>query len=246
MEKADNTFRIAAVADLHYGRTSHADLRELFTEASRCCDVLLLCGDLTDHGTSEEAHLLAEDIQTYARVPVIGVLGNHDYDGEQPDTITDILTHAGVTMLDGTSIEIGGVGFAGISGFAGGFDRRALHPFGEAAIKHFVQATIDEVLKLEAALTRMESEHRVVLLHYAPIRETVEGEPLEILPFLGSSRLEDPLNHYQVTVAFHGHAHRGSPQGHTTTNIPVFNVSMPLLLHHYPDQPPFRVFEIQR
>lgn len=238
-------FRIAAVADLHYGRTSHANLRDLFTEASRCCDVLLLCGDLTDHGTPEEARQLAEDIQTYARVPVLGVMGNHDYDGEQADEVSDILSRAGVEMLDGTFIEIEGVGFAGVSGFAGGFDRRALHPFGEKAIKHFVQATIDEVLKLEAALNRMDTEHRVVLLHYAPIRQTVEGEPLEILPFLGSSRLEDPLNHYQVSVAFHGHAHRGSPEGRTTANVPVYNVSMPLLLEHYPEKPPFRVFEIE-
>ncbi|MFU8803863.1 MAG: metallophosphoesterase family protein [Bradymonadaceae bacterium] len=244
--KDETTFRIAAVADLHYGRTPHVNLRELFIAASTCCDVLLLCGDLTDHGTDQEVDLLAEDLASYVDVPVLGVLGNHDYDSERPDEVSERLAKAGVQMLDGQFVEIDGVGFAGISGFGGGFDRRALHPFGETATKHFVQATIDEVLKLESALTRMDMEHRVVLLHYAPIRQTVEGEPLEILPFLGSSRLEDPLNHYDVTVAFHGHAHKGSPEGRTTGDVPVYNVSMPLLQRHYPDRPPFRLFEIDR
>jgi Icc-related predicted phosphoesterase len=103
---------------------------------------------------------------------------------------------------------------------------------------------VDEALKLESALARLQTEQRVVLLHYSPIKSTVEGEPPEIFPFLGSSRLEEPLNRYPVTAVFHGHAHHGSPEGRTSSNIPVYNVAMPLLKRTFPDQPPFRLVEI--
>jgi Icc-related predicted phosphoesterase len=148
-------------------------------------------------------------------------------------------------VLDGESTEIGGVGFAGAKGFCGGFGRRMLEPWGERGIKSFVQEAVEEAQKLESALARLRTPNRVVLLHYAPIQATVEGEPPEIFAFLGSSRLEDPINRHGCKAVFHGHAHRGSPEGKTQLGIPVFNVSLSLMKRAYPDAPPYRLFEIQ-
>jgi Icc-related predicted phosphoesterase len=150
----------------------------------------------------------------------------------------------GVTVLDGEATEVHGIGFAGVKGFAGGFGRGALGPWGEHAIKQFVQEAVDESLKLEAALARLRTEQRVAVLHYSPVRGTVEGEPPEIFPFLGSSRLEEPINRYRVNAVFHGHAHRGSLEARTSTGVPVYNVAMPLLVQRRPNQPPFIVVEL--
>lgn len=238
--------RLAAMADLHFStqpeNLSHQvdDLRELLDYASQHADVLLLCGDLTDHGRPEEAHALARHLAA-ARTPIIAVLGNHDHEAGVPDEVATILAEAGVRVLAGESCVVGGVGFAGVKGFGGGFGRRALAAWGEPAIKRFVQEVIDETLKLEAALVRLDTPHRVVLLHYAPIEATVEGEPREILPFLGSSHLEEPINRHGAAVVFHGHAHHGQPEGRTQTGIPVYNVSRSLLAAAGPDQPPVRI-----
>jgi len=151
-----------------------------------------------------------------------------------------------VHVLDGDSVEVLGVGFAGVKGFAGGFGRGTLGPWGERAIKQFVQESVNEALKLESALARLKTPHRIAILHYSPIQGTVEGEPVEIFPWLGSSRLEEPLTRYQVSAVVHGHAHKGSPEGRTTTGIPVYNVSLPLLRARYPDQPAFRIIEVPR
>ena len=237
--------RIAAIADIHYDAASQGKHGALFRTISDDADILLLCGDLTDHGLVEEAEVLADDLRAHVRIPMLGVLGNHDFESGQADELVQAVRGAGVRMLDGDAVEIDGVGFAGTPGFAGGFDEWALSPWGEPAIKEFVQATVEESLKLEQALSRLQTEERVVLLHYAPIRETVVGEPPEIFPFLGSSRLEDPLNHYGASVAFHGHAHHGSPEGRTSGGTPVYNVSIPVLSAAYADRPPFRVFELQ-
>lgn len=156
----------------------------------------------------------------------------------------EILTGAGVHLLDGDAVEVLGVGFAGVKGFAGGFGRGALGPWGEPGIKTFVQEAIKEALKLESALARLTTRHRIAVLHYAPIRETVEGEPLEIFPWLGSSRLEEPLARFEVSAVFHGHAHKGAPEGKTSTGIPVYNVSLTVLEQAYPDKPNFRLFEV--
>ena len=179
-------------------------------------------------------------------VPVVAVLGNHDFEAGQPELVKDILCRAGVRVLDGDAAEIEGIGFAGAKGFCGGFGRGALEPWGETAIKAFVRESIDEALKLESALARLRTPHRIALLHYAPIQATVEGEPPEIFPFLGSSRLEEPINRYQVTAVLHGHAHHGSPEGRTASNVPVYNVSMPLLRRTFPERPGFRVLEVPR
>ena len=237
--------KLAAVADLHYGRSAREELQAVLSQASEAADVLLLGGDLTDHGLPAEAQMLAEDLRRHVTTPVVGVLGNHDCESGHAEQVREILCDAGMVMLDGESTEIAGVGFAGVAGFGGGFDQYGLNPFGEPMMKQFVKTTVDEQLKLEHALGRLRTDRVVVLLHYAPVRATVEGEPAEIFPFLGSSRLEDPLNHFQVDVAFHGHAHRGTHAGATATGVPVFNVSLPLLKSTFPDRPPFHIFSVE-
>jgi len=172
------------------------------------------------------------------------VLGNHDFESGKADELVKILTDAGVTMLDGGSHEIEGVGFAGVKGFGGGFGRRQLGAWGEDTIKSFVHEAIQEALKLESALARLRTPQKIAVLHYAPISATVAGEPEEINPFLGSSRLEDPIDRYRCTAVFHGHAHRGSLEGRTKANVPVYNVAMPLLHAHFRDRQPFRVIEV--
>ena len=236
--------RIAAMGDLHVSKNSQGTFQPLFSQIGEDADVLLLCGDFTDYGLPDEARVLARELTAAMKIPVIGVLGNHDYEGGKPNEIREILTGAGVTMLDGEATEVHGVGFAGVKGFAGGFGRGALGPWGEHAIKAFVQEAVDEALKLESALARLRTQQRVALLHYSPVRATVDGEPPEIFAYLGSSRLEEPINRYRVSAVFHGHAHRGTPEGRTSTGIPVHNVAMPLLMRTNPNRPPFLVVEV--
>jgi Icc-related predicted phosphoesterase len=235
--------RFAAVGDLHCTKESTGSLRSLFAQASESADALLLCGDLTDYGLPEETHILAEELSV-VRIPIVAVLGNHDFESGMQDEVSRILTAAGVKVLDGEACEIHGVGIAGVKGFAGGYGRGALGPWGEGPIKQFVNEAIQEALKLESALAKLRTPQRIALLHYSPIVGTVQGEPLEIFPFLGTSRLEDPLIRYPVSVVFHGHAHRGYPEGKTANNIPVYNVAKPLLQRTYPDRPPFHIFEV--
>jgi Icc-related predicted phosphoesterase len=243
-EQPNGHVRIAAVGDLHCGKDCQGRLRPLFEQIAQSADVLVLCGDLTDHGTIEEAKALAHELSGGPTVPMLGVLGNHDHEAGQPHEVMRILAHAGITFLDGDPREVHGIGFVGVKGFAGGFGRATLSAFGEAAIKRFVQESIDEATKLEAGLARMTTERKVVILHYAPIVATIEGEPAEIWPYLGSSRLEEPINRHAVTTVVHGHAHKGTPEGRTSTGIPVYNVSIPVMRHRYPDRPPFRILDI--
>jgi Icc-related predicted phosphoesterase len=235
------SLRVAAVGDLHCTRASEGVFQPIFAKVAESADVLVLCGDLTDYGTAEEARVLAKELSA-TKLPTLAVLGNHDFESSAAPEVAQILADAaGVTMLDGTATEVLGVGFAGVKGFAGGFGERALQAWGEEPIKAFVRAALEEALKLESALARLRTPGRVAILHYAPIRETAGGESVEIFPFLGSSRLEEPLNRYRPSVVFHGHAHRGQPEGATAAGVPVYNVALPLLRRHYPDQPPFRV-----
>ena len=245
MAPTASTVRFAAVGDLHVTKDSAGSLRSFFAQAAEAADVLLLCGDLTDYGTAEEAHVLADEL-ALVKVPVVAVLGNHDYESGTPEIVCETLTKAGVRVLDGEACEIEGVGIAGVKGFAGGFGRGSLGAWGEPAIKAFVQEALHEALKLESALAKLRTPRRIALLHYSPIVGTVAGEPVEIFPFLGSSRLEEPLLRYAVDAVFHGHAHRGALEGKTINGIPVFNVARPLLLRTYPDKPPFRLFELPR
>jgi Icc-related predicted phosphoesterase len=235
--------RVGAVADLHCAKNSQGQLQPLLAQMAQAVDVLLLGGDLTDFGLPEEAHILARELNA-VKVPTIGVLGNHDYESGKQDEVRDILTHAGVQMLDGDACEVRGVGFAGVKGFAGGFGRATLGSWGEDIVKRFVQEAMNETLKLESALARLRTPQRIALLHYAPIPDTVEGEPREIFPFLGCGRHAEPLHRYGVTAVFHGHAHRGTPEGKTSQGIPVYNVSLPLLRRTWPDRPPCRILEV--
>ena len=229
---------------MHVAKGSQGMFQPLFAQISASADVLLICGDFTDYGLTDEARVLAKELTASLKIPVVAVLGNHDFESGHETEIREILIDAGVAVLDGEATEIHGVGFAGVKGFCGGFGRGALGPWGEQATKHFVQAAVDEALKLEAALARLRTPQRIAVMHYSPIRATVEGEPPEIFPYLGSSRLEEPINRYRVTAVFHGHAHRGSPEGRTSTGVPVYNVAMPLLARLDPNRPPFRVIEM--
>jgi Icc-related predicted phosphoesterase len=237
--------RVAAVGDLHCGKESQGALQPLFARAAEAADVLVLCGDLTDYGLPDEARVLARELTGTVRIPVLAVFGNHDYESGHADEVRTILTEAGVRILDGDFVEIEGVGFAGVKGFAGGFGDRALQSWGEPVLKRFVREAVEEALKLEGALARIRAPRRVAILHYAPIRDTVDPEPPEVVPFLGSSRLEEPINRYAAVVAFHGHAHHGTPEGRTSTGVPVYNVSIPVLRATFPDRPPFRLFEVR-
>jgi Icc-related predicted phosphoesterase len=235
---------VAAVGDLHCGKASQGTLQPLFARAAEAADVLVLCGDLTDYGLPEEARILAREIAG-TKMPTVGVFGNHDYESGHPDEVKTILCDAGIHVLDGDVFEVAGVGFAGVKGFAGGFGERALQSWGEPVLKRFVREAVEEALKLETALARIQAGRRIAVLHYSPIRQTVEQEPPEVVPFLGSSRLEDPINRYGAVAAFHGHAHHGSLEGRTSTGVPVYNVSLPLLRARHPDQPPFRIIEVR-
>jgi Icc-related predicted phosphoesterase len=245
MGKTPGIVRLAALADIHLGRAGYGPpLQTLLGKVAEQADILALCGDLTDRGEPEEARQLARSLASVG-VPIVAVLGNHDHESAKVQEISRIFCESGVQVLDGDAVEIQGVGFAGVKGFAGGFGRRALGPWGEPMIKAFVREALDEALKLETALGRLRTAPRVVLLHYSPIAGTVEGEPLEIYPYLGSSRLEEPLTRYPVDVVFHGHAHHGTPEGRTMGNVPVYNVSMSLLQRICPGGLPFKVVELR-
>jgi Icc-related predicted phosphoesterase len=244
MPTLKNVVRMAAIGDLHYSRSAvQGSLQPLFSQIAESADILLVCGDLTDYGTLEEGRALAKEITSAVKIPVVAVLGNHDYESGQQDELRKILNDAGVVILDGDTTEVHGIGFAGVKGFAGGFGRRALGPWGEDIIKQFVREAINEALKLESALARLRTDQLIALLHYAPIQDTVEGEPREIFPFLGCSRLEEPLNRFPVTAVFHGHAHHGQPEGRTSKGVPVYNVSMSLMREIFPGRP-FRLIEV--
>lgn len=245
MQKSKQVLRVAAIADIHCAVGNAGALQPILEQIADAADVLALCGDLTDHGLPEEAHVLAKELSAAGKLPTVAVVGNHDFESGRVDELKHILSDAGVLFLDGDAREIRGVGFAGCKGFGGGFGRGTLSGFGEPAIKRFVQEALDEAMKMESALLRVQhSHHRIAVLHYSPIRQTVEGESPEIFPFLGSSRLEEPINRYGATAAVHGHAHCGAPEGATSIGIPVYNVSMHVMKKSFPDRPPFRILNV--
>lgn len=244
MPSAKPTVRLAAIGDVHYTLSSRGMFQAICPYVSEHADILLLCGDIVDDGRAEEARLFVKELTAGIKIPVLAVLGNHEYEAGQVHEVRQIFSDAGIVLLDGEAHEIHGIGFAGVKGFAGGFGEHALQAWGESTLKRFVHETVEESLKLESALAKLRTPHRIALLHYAPVKATVEGEPVEIYPFLGSSRLEEPLNRYSVTAVFHGHAHRGQPAGKTGGNIPVYNVAMPVLRCAFPDRPPVRLVEL--
>ena len=224
--------RIAAIGDIHVRESDKGKWSEFFKDVSHQADVLLICGDLTDTGDEGEAQLLSEELRA-CTIPVVGVLGNHDFEKGRHKLIRQMVQNENVHILDGEAIVVNGVGFAGVKGFGGGFDSHMLSMFGEGAMKAFVQEAVDEALRLDRALARLDQEHeglkKIAIMHYSPIKETVMGEPEAIFPFLGSSRLAEPLSRRQVVAAFHGHAHIGTLEGQTNGGVKVYNVAKPIL-----------------
>lgn len=229
MADENGTFRLAAAADLHQRQEQHGRFRELVKAVNGEAEGLVLAGDLTDHGLVDEAKALAEAL-AQLRVPCAAVLGNHDYEGNAVREIVRILGEVKVAVLDGDhAVFDRRLGVAGVKGFAGGFDRALLQAFGEPAVKAFVQEGVNEGLKLEAALAQLDLPKKVVLMHYAPIAATTDGEPQEIRSYLGTSRLAAPCDAFGAAAVFHGHAHHGAPEGRTPGGIPVYNVAIPVL-----------------
>jgi Icc-related predicted phosphoesterase len=220
--------RVAAIGDLHVREDNAESYRDLFGEISREADVLVLAGDLTDLGKPKEAELLAQDLKACS-IPVVGVLGNHDYECGAHEEVAHILREVGMKVLDGQSVEIDGVGFVGVKGFAGGFGRRMLGSFGEPAIKQFVNETMNETLRLENAMRQVRA------------KRSIESEPLEIYPFLGSSRLAETIDRFKVNAIVHGHAHRGRFEGRTPGGQPVYNVAKHI---EKPTGKPYAILEI--
>lgn len=214
-DDAPEGLRVAAIADLHVTEDGATSYKRLFGEISESADVLVIAGDLTDLGKPSEAERLAEDLKS-CTIPVVAVLGNHDYELDAVEEVRGILRRAGVRLLDGQATEIAGVGFVGVKGFAGGFGKAMLSSFGEPAIKAMVAESVHEAMRLENAMRQVRSKRALVVLHYAPIVETVIGEPPEIFAFLGSSRLAETIDRFPVSAVVHGHAHRGAFEGENT------------------------------
>lgn len=234
--------RIAAVGDLHAREIAQGDFGVLFTPLAKKADILLLLGDLTANGQPQEAAKLGEELRILG-LPILAILGNHDFDHDREEEIKQILSKYKITVLDGDYFVFQGVGFAGVKGFGGGFRNHLLPSFGEEVNKQFALEAVNEALKLGNALTRIPVKKKVAMIHYAPIPETVKGEPLEIYPYMGSSHLEEPLDNFDVQVAFHGHSHSGSLEGKTLKGVPVYNVALPLLKKIRPEAP-YLIYEI--
>ncbi len=239
---ADGTFRLAAAADLHCRSDQHGRFREMVRAVNGESEGLVIGGDLTDHGLLDEARTLAEALSEL-RVPCAAVLGNHDFEGGVVKEIVRILAEVKVLVLDGDhAIFQKRLGIAGVKGFAGGFDKGVLQAFGEPAVKAFVQEGVNEALKLEAALAQLDTPKKVVLLHYAPIPGTTDGEDPELRAYLGTTRLVAPCDAFGAQAVFHGHAHHGAPEGRTPRGVPVYNVALPVLKRVFERK--FRVVEL--
>jgi len=234
--------RIAATADLHFTPERYTPLRDQMNHVRDEADVLVIAGDLTNFGQPEEMEPLVNAL-VRLRVPVIVVLGNHDYENGKEVELVRMMTAEGIKVLDGSAYERDGVGFAGTKGFVGGFGRGMLTAFGEPEIKTFVRAGIDEAVKLERAMSQLRTQKRVVVLHYSPIVGTVEGETPEIYPFMGTSRLAEVVDRHGADFVVHGHAHHGKLDGKTTAGVPVHNVAITLLQAQTPPAV-YRIFEI--
>ena len=227
--------RVAAVGDVHVGLDSGPVLGTP-GRLAEVADVLLIAGDLTRRGTPAEAEVLAAELAT-VDVPVVVVLGNHDYESDAEDEVVGIVESVGATVLDGdaTTIAVGGVtvGVAGTAGFGGGFPGGTCAEFGEPLMKAFVRRTREMAHDLRDALETMEADVRIALTHYSPVEDTLAGEPLQIHPFLGSYLLAEAIDTGGAHLAIHGHAHRGTRAGATPCGVPVRNVAQPVLGRPY-------------
>lgn len=234
--------RIAATADLHFSASRQGVLHDQLNTVRQEADVLVIAGDLTNYGQPEEMEPLL-NVVVRSRIPTVAVLGNHDFESGKQIELMRMMSSSGIKVLDGTAYERDGVGFAGTKGFVGGFGRGVLTAFGEAEIKQFVQASIDETLKLERAMAQLRTPKRVVVIHYSPIAATVQGEAAEIFPFLGTSRLAEVIDRHGADLVLHGHAHHGQLEGKTTGGSPVYNVAITLLQARQPSNV-YRIFDI--
>jgi len=234
--------KIAAIADLHFSPQTYDRIREPMQRVRDEAEVLVIAGDLTNYGKPEEMESLLNAL-VRLRIPIVAVLGNHDYESGKQEELIKMMTTEGIKVLDGTGYERDGVGFAGTKGFLGGFGRGMLTAFGEPEVKQFVQASLDETMKLERALMQLRTEKRVVVVHYAPICETVRGEPEQIYPYLGSSRLGEVIDRHGAHLVLHGHAHHGTPDGKTIAGVPVHNVGLAVNQARDAAQV-YRVFEV--
>jgi Icc-related predicted phosphoesterase len=235
--------KLVALGDIHVGDTMHGAYVELFQQISQQADLFLLCGDLTQHGHVNEAAVLAEELRALT-IPKLAVLGNHDYESNENEAIKKLLKDAGVIFLDEENYETDSIGITGVKGFGGGFGPYMLSYFGEPEIKAFVQAAIDETQQLEIGLGKLShKEKKIVVMHYAPIYQTLIGEDTAIYPFLGATRFEEVIDRFDANLVFHGHAHYGSPHGKTTKGADVYNVAFPLMQKLY-GKKPYKVIAI--
>jgi uncharacterized protein len=216
--------KIAAIADLHCRVNFSEQIDAILEGVAGQADVLVMAGDLTDTGLPEEAEVLVTALNKLD-IPKIGILGNHDHESGLAEEVKKVMEAGGVIILDGSLHEVGEVGFVGTKGFCGGFGSTMVQPFGEEALKTFIHTGIEESLTLENAAAKLNCKYKMAVLHYAPIKDTLAGEPLELHSFLGSQRLGNALDRQRVDVIVHGHAHHGAPQGRTSEGIPVHNVS---------------------
>jgi Icc-related predicted phosphoesterase len=234
--------KIAATADIHARTGDTVRLRALADGAARDADMLVMGGDLTDLGKREQAEALLEALSSCS-IPIVATLGNHDHESGDVDELSRLFAKSGIHLLDRSSVVVDGVGFSGVKGFCGGFDRALANAFGEDLFKAWVNEGLEDAEALENELRGLGTERRVAVLHYAPISATVEGEPPQIYPFLGTSHLARALDRGDATIAFHGHAHSGSFEGRTPGGVPVFNVAVPVLQQAGLGQP-YYVFEV--
>lgn len=234
--------RLAAVADIHLKVENHEHDVRAFSPVNELADALVIAGDFTNHGMPEEMRgVLA--VLDHIRIPIIAVLGNHDHESGHQDELAGMLRLAGLHLLDGHCFEIDGVGFAGTKGFCGGFAPYELMPFGEQGIKTFVEIAEREAIKLDYGLAQTQAPRKVAISHYAPIKDTIVGEPEPIFPFLGSSRLQRALENHRPVLALHGHAHKGVFSAETKSGIRVCNVALPILRQRG-EEHPFALFNL--
>src|ERR1700694_3982717 len=234
--------RIAATADLNFSPERYAKLKDQLDRVRDEADVFVLAGDLTNYGQPSEMEPLL-NVLVRLRLPTVAVLGNHDYESGKEEELKRMMVAEGIKVLDGSAYERDGVGFAGTKGFVGGFGRGVLTAFGEREVKDFVRASIDEALKLERGMSQLRANKRVVVLHYSPIAETVQGESPEIFPFMGTSRLAEVVDRHGADLVVHGHPPHGKLDGKATAGVSVHNVAITLLQAQTPPAV-YRIFEI--
>jgi len=234
--------KVAAVADIHLKPDDYEKNVRQFSRANELADALVIAGDFTNHGMPDEMRACLAVLE-HVHIPIIAVLGNHDHESGHQDELAGMLRLAGVHLLDGQCHEVDGVGFAGTKGFCGGFAPYELMPFGENGIKTFVEIAEREAIKLDYGLAQLHTPVKIAITHYAPIRETVVGEPEPIFPFLGSSRLQRALDRHKPALALHGHAHKGTFMAESSAGTKIYNVALHILRERG-EEHPFVIFDL--